>query len=160
MARVLITGGAGFFGTVLKHRLLDEGFECWSVNLCPDPTVRNGFNLNRRRHCRPVGSGRDLRPGQVRCGFSLRRPVGAQGDLLREPANYLKENNPFGIDDFRTIDLLGPEFVVVPIKVAGMEKPASAGLKHYEQRAVFNGGMFWKTGILEPDIYVLFERKD
>lgn len=43
MARVLITGGAGFFGTVLKHRLLDEGFECWSVDLCADPTVREGF---------------------------------------------------------------------------------------------------------------------
>jgi UDP-glucose 4-epimerase len=43
VARVLITGGAGFFGTVLKHRLLDEGFECWSVDLCRDPTVRDGF---------------------------------------------------------------------------------------------------------------------
>lgn len=40
---MLITGGAGFFGTVLKHRLLDEGFECLSVDLCPDPTVRDGF---------------------------------------------------------------------------------------------------------------------
>jgi UDP-glucose 4-epimerase len=43
VARVLITGGAGFFGTVLKHRLLDEGFECWSVDLCRDSTERDGF---------------------------------------------------------------------------------------------------------------------
>lgn len=43
MARVLITGGAGFFGTVLKHRLLDEGFECYSIDLCPDPTSRDGL---------------------------------------------------------------------------------------------------------------------
>lgn len=43
MARALITGGAGFFGTVLKNRLLDEGFECWSVDLCPDAMERDGF---------------------------------------------------------------------------------------------------------------------
>lgn len=64
------------------------------------------------------------------------------------------------VEDYRTIDLLGPDFVVVPIKVAGMETPAFSGLKHYEQRAVFDGSMFWKTGSLEPDIYLLFERRD
>jgi UDP-glucose 4-epimerase len=41
--RALITGGAGFFGSVLKHRLLDGGFECWSVDLCSDSTKRDGF---------------------------------------------------------------------------------------------------------------------
>jgi UDP-glucose 4-epimerase len=44
LPRALITGGAGFFGTVLKHRLLDEGFECWSVDLCRDSTERDGFH--------------------------------------------------------------------------------------------------------------------
>lgn len=36
MASVLITGGAGFFGGVLKSRLLDDGFDCVSVDLQPD----------------------------------------------------------------------------------------------------------------------------
>lgn len=64
------------------------------------------------------------------------------------------------VEDYRTIDLLAPDFVVVPVKVPGMEDPANAQLKHYEQRAVFGGNMYWKTGVLEPDLYILFERKD
>ncbi|MGI9120733.1 MAG: NAD-dependent epimerase/dehydratase family protein [Acidimicrobiales bacterium] len=39
MTSVLITGGAGFFGEVLKRRLLDDGFDCVSVDLEPDPTA-------------------------------------------------------------------------------------------------------------------------
>jgi len=35
---VLLTGGAGFFGGVLKHRLLDAGYTCVSVDLQPDDT--------------------------------------------------------------------------------------------------------------------------
>ncbi|MDP8975708.1 MAG: NAD-dependent epimerase/dehydratase family protein [Actinomycetota bacterium] len=37
MTTALITGGAGFFGGVLARRLLDEGFQCVSVDLQPDP---------------------------------------------------------------------------------------------------------------------------
>ncbi len=36
MTRALVTGGAGFFGGILKHRLLDEEFDCVSVDLQPD----------------------------------------------------------------------------------------------------------------------------
>jgi nucleoside-diphosphate-sugar epimerase len=36
MARFLITGGAGFFGGVLKRQLLDSGAEVVSVDLVPD----------------------------------------------------------------------------------------------------------------------------
>jgi UDP-glucose 4-epimerase len=36
MTRALVTGGAGFFGGILKRRLLDEGFDCVSVDLQPD----------------------------------------------------------------------------------------------------------------------------
>ncbi len=36
MATVLITGGAGFFGDILKRRLLADGFDCVSIDLQPD----------------------------------------------------------------------------------------------------------------------------
>jgi nucleoside-diphosphate-sugar epimerase len=36
MARFLVTGGAGFFGGILKRRLLEDGAEVVSVDLVPD----------------------------------------------------------------------------------------------------------------------------
>src|SRR3974377_1995982 len=39
MKTVLLTGGAGFFGGIVKNRLLDAGYRCVSIDLCPDPTV-------------------------------------------------------------------------------------------------------------------------
>jgi UDP-glucose 4-epimerase len=36
MAKYLVTGGAGFFGGILKHRLLADGAEVVSVDLVPD----------------------------------------------------------------------------------------------------------------------------
>lgn len=36
MTEILITGGAGFFGGILKRRLLAEGYACVSVDLQPD----------------------------------------------------------------------------------------------------------------------------
>src|ERR1017187_3298416 len=36
MKRYLVTGGAGFFGSILKRRLLDDGAEAVSVDLMPD----------------------------------------------------------------------------------------------------------------------------
>ncbi len=37
MAKVLVTGGAGFFGGILKNRLLADGAEVVSIDLVPDP---------------------------------------------------------------------------------------------------------------------------
>jgi UDP-glucose 4-epimerase len=39
MNTVLVTGGAGFFGDVLKRRLLADDVDCVSIDLQPDPTV-------------------------------------------------------------------------------------------------------------------------
>lgn len=36
MSRYLITGGAGFFGSILKRQLLLKGHKCVSIDLCPD----------------------------------------------------------------------------------------------------------------------------
>jgi nucleoside-diphosphate-sugar epimerase len=37
MHQILITGGSGFFGGVLKRRLLSEGFSCINFDIVPDP---------------------------------------------------------------------------------------------------------------------------
>lgn len=37
MKSVLITGGAGFFGGILKRSLLEQGVNCVTVDLLPDP---------------------------------------------------------------------------------------------------------------------------
>ena len=36
MKTIMVTGGAGFFGGVLKRELLDAGHRCISVDICPD----------------------------------------------------------------------------------------------------------------------------
>src|SRR5579875_2523755 len=36
MKKVLLTGGSGFFGEVLKQRLLADGFRCINIDLQPD----------------------------------------------------------------------------------------------------------------------------
>lgn len=36
MKTVLVTGGAGFFGRILKQEILEAGDRCISVDLCPD----------------------------------------------------------------------------------------------------------------------------
>ena len=43
MHRALITGGAGFFGGLLKQRLLDQGIECVSVDLLPDSIAHHNL---------------------------------------------------------------------------------------------------------------------
>jgi UDP-glucose 4-epimerase len=39
MRKVLLTGGSGFFGGILKQRLLDSGYACVNVDLHKDDTV-------------------------------------------------------------------------------------------------------------------------
>ncbi len=43
MANVLLTGGAGFFGGILKHRLLEQGDTCVSIDLLKDETVHENL---------------------------------------------------------------------------------------------------------------------
>ncbi len=43
MGKYLITGGAGFFGSILKKRLLDDGHFCVSIDLEPDNLEHDNF---------------------------------------------------------------------------------------------------------------------
>ena len=47
MAHYLITGGAGFFGSILKNILLDRGHSVVSIDLEPDSLRRDGFSSFR-----------------------------------------------------------------------------------------------------------------
>ncbi len=44
MAEFLITGGAGFFGSILKKYLVQQGHRCVSIDLMPDDYVHENFS--------------------------------------------------------------------------------------------------------------------
>src|SRR5262249_54982709 len=39
MKTIMVTGGAGFFGGIVKRHILDQGYRCVSVDLMPDEDV-------------------------------------------------------------------------------------------------------------------------
>ena len=43
MACYLITGGAGFFGSILKRYFLEQGAKCVSIDLEPDNFTHHNF---------------------------------------------------------------------------------------------------------------------
>lgn len=47
MACYLITGGAGFFGTILKQHLLEQGAQCVSIDIKPDSFKHQNFKAYR-----------------------------------------------------------------------------------------------------------------
>ena len=47
MTHVLVTGGSGFFGGLLKRRLLDEGYACTNIDLVADPDVHEALTSVR-----------------------------------------------------------------------------------------------------------------
>ena len=47
MAHYLVTGGAGFFGSIMKTILLDRGDTVVSIDLEPDGMDRSGYQSYR-----------------------------------------------------------------------------------------------------------------
>ncbi len=47
MAEFLITGGAGFFGSILKKTLVQKGHKCVSIDLMPDDYINENFTAVR-----------------------------------------------------------------------------------------------------------------
>ena len=45
--RILVTGGSGFFGGLLKRRLLDEGYACTNIDLVADDCVHEHLTSAR-----------------------------------------------------------------------------------------------------------------
>ena len=72
MKTVMVTGGAGFFGGILKRAILESGDRCISVDVCPDAGSSIRIWINARSIC---AIGEALEPS-VR-----RRPDGWRGAL-------------------------------------------------------------------------------
>jgi nucleoside-diphosphate-sugar epimerase len=43
MQTVLLTGGSGFFGSLLKQRLINDGYRCVNLDLLPDESVHSNL---------------------------------------------------------------------------------------------------------------------
>src|SRR3954454_18841509 len=43
METVLLTGGSGFFGSLLKQRLINDGYRCVNLDLLPDESVHSNL---------------------------------------------------------------------------------------------------------------------
>jgi hypothetical protein len=63
------------------------------------------------------------------------------------------------IIDPAEIERQRPDYIVVPLKAAGAEDLLKQ-FPSYRQESVFQGALLWKTGGLEPDVYVLLRRAD
>lgn len=77
-----------------------------------------------------------------------------------KPSYWLWSERNHMVQDFELIEGLQPDYLVFPIKVPGAEEDAAKALKSYRQAAVFWGEMHWKGGNLQPEVYVLFARKE
>lgn len=65
MAEILITGGAGFFGSILKQRVLELGHRCVSIDLQPDENhdpnlVSIQGDIRNRETVEQIFSGRQI----------------------------------------------------------------------------------------------------
>jgi hypothetical protein len=72
---------------------------------------------------------------------------------------YLWSKKNEMVDNLTAIEWLSPDLVITPIKRPRSERQAFNSLVSYEQRAVFWGELFWKGDVLQPEVYILFERK-
>lgn len=67
MSTAVITGGSGFFGSILKLQLLNSGWQCISIDLLPDETVHPSLRVVQG----------DLRDREIAASLFDGRPVDA-----------------------------------------------------------------------------------
>lgn len=75
-----------------------------------------------------------------------------------KPAYWLWSKRNHMVQDFQLIEALQPDYLIFPVKIPGSEAEAAEALPSYRQKAVFWGSLYWKGRILQPEVYILFER--
>ncbi len=76
----------------------------------------------------------------------------------QKPAFWIWSKANDMIEDPRRIEEMQPDYVIMTIKAPGGESFMQL-LPSYRQVAVFEGLLYWKTFALEPDYYILLERR-
>jgi hypothetical protein len=72
------------------------------------------------------------------------------------PTYYVWSSQPPLVEDEATLRAANPDVIVWGVKFPWQQQvPEFEG---YERAAEFEGGLFWKTRVVEPDSYIVFER--
>lgn len=87
------------------------------------------------------------------------RNIFANYKLPGDPSYWLWSRRNKTVQNPSTMEELKPDYIVLAVKIPGSEEDASRVLKSYRMEAVFQGRMFWKGGALQPEVYVLFQRR-
>ncbi len=153
MKTILLTGGAGFFGGVLKRELLDRGYRCISLDIVPDEDSHEDLtsltvDIRNRAALDEVFRAHQI-DGVVHCAAMLAHGVKDESDLhssnvvgTRNVADAMVEHGVRQLVFTSTNCLWGKGFgrpvreddVPVPIEAYGQSKfEAEQILKSYAQ---------------------------
>ncbi len=109
MKRVLVTGGSGFFGGILKRRLLAEGFAVVNIDLVADPDVHP--------HLTSV-------QGDIRDKVLLEELFSRHGFVAVQHCAAMLAHDTISADDLWTSNVDGTRNVALACRQAGVRKLA------------------------------------